>query len=212
MTTPLFNLKIGNDEAEEIICNGQAVREVWVNGRQVYDVYDPANVPNGENRTTSANVSATYDDWPTWFPLNIAAKATGSMSLKINSISTPNIISPNNGYLSYANLAMVHPKDGTIAQVGISSITDDESKFKWRRAYLPDRMVDIQTGGGEIGNYATIAWDFHNQRVTINGSNYAWTPKWREGITFQYNLQPCWYESNSGGAKATMSATYSITV
>lgn len=209
----LFNLKVGGVEAEDIICNGQAVEEVWVDGVQVYDAYDPAAVPNGEGRNYSANLTGTYENGTRWFTLPISVKATGSMSFKINSVSTPDIQDPENGHMSSATLNMVHPKYGMIASVYIRTITNNANQFKGRYASASGvGTVTIQSGGGEIGNYATLSWDFHNRTVSINGNTYTWNPKWKEGITMQYNINPPSYRNSSNTQSyATMSCTYSIT-
>lgn len=209
----LFNLKVGGVEAEDIICNGQTVEEVWVDGVQVYDAYDPAAVPNGEGRNYSANLTGTYENGTRLFTLPISVKATGSMSFKINSVSTPDMPHPENGYMSNARLSMVHPKYGTIASVSINTITSNENQFKGRYASASGvGTVTIQSGGGEIGNYATLSWDFHNRTVSINGSTYTWDPKWKDGITMQYNISPPGYTNSSGVfTGGTISCTYSIT-
>jgi hypothetical protein len=101
-----------------------------------------------------------------------------------------------------------------IASVSIFTTTSNENQFKSRDAYARDvGTVVIQSGGGEIGNWATLAWDFHAGTVTINNATYSFPTKWRDGITFQYNINPCWYmTSDEGDAQgATMSCTYSIT-
>lgn len=209
----LYNLRVGGVEAEDIICNGQTVEEVWVDGVQVYDAYDPAAVPNGEGRNYSANLTGTYENGLKWFTLPISVKATGSMSIKINSVSTPNIANAEDGLISTVDLVMWHPKYGQIASVEVGTITNNENQYKRRDAYAyGGTYVVIQSGGGEIGNYATLSWDFHNKVVQILGNNYAWNPKWTEGITMQYQITPCSYKNTSGDwVGATMSCTYSIT-
>jgi hypothetical protein len=109
---------------------------------------------------------------------------------------------------------MIHPKYGEIATVGCDSITNNQNSYKKRYASASGvGTVIIQSGGGEIGNYATLTWDFHARTVTINGSTYSWTPKWREGIYFQYKVNAFgYYDSSDNWHGSTVSATYSITV
>jgi hypothetical protein len=210
----LFNLLVGGVEAEDIVLNGEAVEEVWVDGIQVFDSYDPAAVPNGTGSTSSATVSHGYNEGGRYI-VGGAAKATGSMSIKLNGYTAPNISqrSIDDGQLFSCRLSMIHPKYGEIAAVYCTSVTNNENSFKGRyaRAYGAGQIA-IQTGAGEIGNYATLAWDFHARTVTVNGSTYSWTPKWREGIYFQYDVQPFSYTDTNGVTQgSTLSATYSIT-
>lgn len=60
----LFNLLVGGTAAEDIYCNGQEVEEVWVDGVQVFDAYDPQAVPNGTMSFTSfgRSFAETYSE------------------------------------------------------------------------------------------------------------------------------------------------------
>ena len=220
----LFNLRVGGVEAEDIICDGQAVEEVWVDGVQVFDAYDPEAVPAG-----TLSFAGYSGSWPSNYnqgrqDLRVRssgqAGATGSISLSTGAAS--DYYYWENANRNSGGIAASTYYDFTGNEVGWSSSVyttlslcypDGSSLFS---IYSEDECGPYANGDSMRANnetivsssdnihgtkQATITWNFKTRKYTVSGNNgfvtvtRDFSNKWKPGM---YVLLERGYSSGGG--------------
>ena len=220
----LFNIRVGGVEAEDIICDGQTVEEVWVDGVQVFDAYDPEAVPNGTLSFAGYNGvwPGNYNQGRQDFIRRASgqAGATGSISLSTGAASEyyywENMDRNSGGIATstyydftgnevgwsssvYTTLSLCYPNGSPLFTIH----SEDECGPYANGDSMRANSETIVSSSDNIHGtkQATITWNFKTRKYTVSGNNgfvtvtRDFSDKWKPGM---YVLLERGYSSTSG--------------
>lgn len=221
----LFNLRVGGAEAEDIICNGQTVEEVWVDGTRVFDAYDPQAVPNGTMNFSSVSRSfaTSYNEAQNGLEVtsvNGQVGATGSIYLRLDGCDTRGTdiagrSDRDQGYTIVdawgnptsmglyvsATLDVCYSGGGSLFTIGGYS-RPNYGGASPNELYASGGRIVQESAGYHGSMWAKVEWNFKTRKYTTSGSNGFTTvtndfsEKWRPGM---YIRLRAWASSSSNG-------------
>lgn len=206
----LFNLKVNNVAAEDITLNGQTVEEVWVDGVQVFDAYDPTTIPAGALALPS-NTKFTNYNYPENYTTGTQSETLqGQMGKKGTiklTVAGPQVSFHSGqayvaeqwakvGYAKWGQCVVSSPLFRIRVSGAPYSVSDAYSTGKGDSQDYSLSGLDIGTASGEPrdgseghtrGGWMQYRWDFEQKKCWISSdamseTEYNLTTKWREGM------------------------------
>lgn len=215
----LFNLKVNNVAAEDITLNGQTVEEVWVDGVQVFDAYDPTTIPDGTLATRGSThfgnyVPTSYTSAEITESLQGKIGKKGSVTLNISNVNWDHNTSGIGGqeaaehwarlgkqancYISSPLFYMVVQARPVVSDYGGGS----QVSVTLKGLDTGSEMETIwELDDGHVGTlWVKYEWDFEQRKCWLTSDRYS-----RQ----QYNLTKKWKAEEMNGSDVSVRFTRS---
>lgn len=218
----LFNLKVNNVAAEDITLNGQTVEEVWVDGVQVFDAYDPTTIPDGTLALRSSTWFDSHRKPEEYSTSERTENLNGQMGKKGSVLLS--VFSPSVALMDGASLAMSAWSQQGFAKVSrcwlrsplftlfvtatADSVSDAISKgdaAQYDLTGVSDSSgATIRDGseGHTGGGWIKYRWDFEQRKCWVSYDSHT--------SEIEYNLTKKWTPNMT--VSATMSWNYTAKV